>query len=211
MDENRQERPIRTRPGVRAGNARARRRAPNYRLLLCAALAVCALLAILFFALFLGRGGKIKELNEQVKTLTEQTQALTNEKTQLQQTMDGLYTAAIAALPDPTTAQTQSLPDLIPQLTEGVYVVRSTGESYQYLSVPSGILQDKLAAFRDDAANFKPAEGDAPTCNYWVLFSDRVIGLAEGDTGFVSTSRTATGSATSVPAGFTAFVASLFA
>lgn len=116
-----------------------------------------------------------------------------------------------AALPDPTTAQTNSLADLIPQLTEGVFVVRSTGTQYQYLSVPAGYLQDKLAAYRDDTAAYTAVEGDAPTCTYWVLFSDRVIGVAEGDTGFVSMDRGASGSASKLPTGLYSFVSALFA
>ena len=73
------------------------------------------------------------------------------------------------------------------------------------------VVLDKLNAYRDDASGYTAAEGDAPTCSYWVLFSDRVIGLAEGGSGFVSTDRTATGSATAVPSGFYDFVVSLFA
>lgn len=116
-----------------------------------------------------------------------------------------------ASLDDPTTAQTTSIADLIPQLTEGVYVVYNTGSQLQYLSVPSGYLQDRLAAYRDDSASYAAAEGDAPACAYYVLFSDRVIGLAQGNTGFVSMDRAATGSATSTPAGMYDFVAAMFA
>lgn len=41
----------------------------NYRMLLCIAVLVFFLLALLFFSLFLSRGGKIKELNKQIETL----------------------------------------------------------------------------------------------------------------------------------------------
>ena len=44
-----------------------------------------------------------------------------------------------------------------------------------------------------------------------MLFSDRVIGLAQGNTGFVSMDRAATGSATSTPAGMYDLVAAMFA
>lgn len=197
-------------------NGSATRRPPakkplNYRLLLCVALLVCALLALLFFALFLSRGGKIKELNGQIETLNSEKTKLTEQVDALTQEGQTLLAGLTATLPDPTTAQTDDLTALIPQLTEGIYVVHSTGSQYQYLSVPSGYLQDKLAAYRDDAAGYTVVEGDAPVCTYWVLFSDRVIGLAEGDKGFVSMDRAATGSATTVPSGMYAFVASFFA
>lgn len=182
----------------------------NYRMGLCIAVLVCFLLAVLFFSLFLSRGGKIKELNTQIETLTTEKDSLATQITALTQENQTLLTGLTAALPDPTTAQTDSLPDLIPQLNDGVYVVRSTGSQYQYLNVPSGYLQDKLASYRDDAAGYTVLEGDAPACTYWVLFTDRVIGLAEGDKGFVSMDRAATGSATTVPGGMYAFVATFF-
>lgn len=43
-----------------------------------------------------------------------------------------------------------------------------------------------------------------------MLFTDRVIGLAEGNVGFVSMDRAATGSTTTTPDGFYDFVASFF-
>lgn len=49
----------------------------NYRMMLCIAVLVCFVLALLFFILFLVRGGQIGKLNEQVKTLTEEKTALT--------------------------------------------------------------------------------------------------------------------------------------
>ena len=184
---------------------------PNYRLLLCIGLLVCLVLDILFFVLFLSQCSRAGGLEDEVKKLTEANQALTSQNTMLQQQSDAALTTAVAALPDPTTAQTTNLPDLIPQLTDAVYVVRTTGEGYQYLKIAEGAVLDKLNAYRDDASGYTAAEGDAPTCSYWVLFSDRVIGLTDGGNGFVSTDRTATGSATPVPSGFYDFVVSLFA
>lgn len=183
----------------------------NYRLLLCIAVLAFFLLALLFFILFLSRGGKIDELNKQIETLNTEKAGLSEQISALSQENQTMLAGLAASLPDPTTAQTDSLPDLIPQLTEGVYAVHSTGTQYQYLSVPAGYLQDKLAAYRDDAAGYAVVEGDAPACTYWVLFGDRVIGLAEGDKGYVSMDRAATGSATTVPAGMYAFVAAFFA
>ena len=184
---------------------------PNYRLLLCIGLLVCLVLDILFFVLFLSQCSRAGGLEDEVKKLTEANQALTSQNTMLQQQSDAALTTAVAALPDPTTAQTTNLPDLIPQLTDAVYLVRTTGEGYQYLKIAEGAVLDKLNAYRDDASGYTAAEGDAPTCSYWVLFSDRVIGLTDGGNGFVSTDRTATGSATTVPSGFYDFVVSLFA
>ena len=184
---------------------------PNYRLLLCIGLLVCLVLDILIFVLFLSQCSRAGGLEDEVKKLTEANQALTSQNTMLQQQSDAALTTAVAALPDPTTAQTTNLPDLIPQLTDAVYVVRTTGEGYQYLKIAEGAVLDKLNAYRDDASGYTAAEGDAPTCSYWVLFSDRVIGLTDGGNGFVSTDRTATGSATTVPSGFYDFVVSLFA
>lgn len=183
----------------------------NYRMLLCIAVLVFFLLALLFFSLFLSRGGKIKELNKQIETLNGEKNTLSAQVNTLTQDNQTMLAGLTAALPDPKTAQTEDLNALIPQLTEGVYVVRSTGSQYQYLSVPTGYLQDKLAAYRDNAEGYTVVEGDAPACTCWVLFSDRVIGLAEGDKGFVSMDRAATGSATTVPSGMYAFVASFFA
>lgn len=183
----------------------------NYRMLLCIAVLVFFLLALLFFILFLSRGGKIDELNKRVETLNGEKTSLSEQVNTLTQDNQTMLAGLTAALPDPTTAQTDDLTALIPQLTEGVYVVRSTGTQYQYLSVPTGYLQDKLTAYRDNAEGYSVVEGDAPACTCWVLFPDRVIGLAEGDKGFVSMDRAATGSATTVPSGMYAFVASFFA
>lgn len=183
----------------------------NYRLLLCIAVLVCLVLALLFFILFMVRGGTINDLNGQVDTLNKEKEALTAQVNTLTQDNQNMLASLTASLDDPTTAQTTSIADLIPQLTEGVYVVYNTGSQLQYLSVPSGYLQDRLAAYRDDSASYAAAEGDAPACTYYVLFSDRVIGLAQGNTGFVSMDRAATGSATSTPAGMYDFVAAMFA
>ena len=200
---------IRRRPPVRTGGKPKAKM--NYRMLLCIAVLVSLVLALLFFILFMVRGSTIKGLNEKLDALGKEKDTLSAQVTTLTQENQSMLTSLAASLPDPKTAETDSLPDLIPQLTEGVYVIYSTGSQYKYLSVPAGFLQDKLAAYRDDAAAYKPAEGDAPLCTYYVLFSDRVIGLAQGNTGFVSTNRTATGAATSVPAGCMDFVASFFA
>ncbi|HIX89527.1 MAG TPA: hypothetical protein H9845_01330 [Candidatus Agathobaculum pullicola] len=183
----------------------------NYRMLLCIAVLAFFLLALLFFILFLSRGGKIGELNKQVETLNGEKAALSEQVNALTQDNQTMLAGLTAALPDPTTAQTDDLTALIPQLTEGVYVVHSTGTQYQYLSVPTGYLQDKLTAYRDNVEGYTVVEGDAPACTCWVLFPDRVVGLAEGDKGFVSMDRAATGSATTVPSGMYAFVASFFA
>ena len=183
----------------------------NYRMLLCIAVLVFFLLALLFFVLFLSRGGKIDELNKQVETLNGEKTSLSEQVNTLTQDNQTMLAGLTAALPDPTTAQTDDLTALIPQLTEGVYAVRSTGSQYQYLSIPAGYLQDKLAAYRDNAEGYTVVDGDAPACTCWVLFPDRVIGLSEGDKGFVSMDRAATGSATTVPSGMYAFVASFFA
>ena len=191
---------------------RRRRKQTNYRLLLFGGLVVCLVLDILFFVLLMNQCGRASELEDEVKRLTDANQTLSSQNTMLQQeTSDAQLTGAIAALPDPTTAQTDNLPDLIPQLTDSIYVVRTSDEGYQYLAVPTGVVADRLAEFRDDATGYTSTEGDAPACSYWVLFSDRVIGLAEGDTGFISPDRSAVGNASSVPAGFYDFVASLFA
>lgn len=204
---------IRRRPPVRAagGKAPGKPFKLNYRMMLCIAVLVCFVLALLFFILFLVRGGTINDLNGQVDTLNKEKETLTAQVGNLTQENQNMLAGLTAALPDPTTAQTTSIADLIPQLTEGVYVVYSTGSQLQYLSVPAGYMQDKLAAYRDDSAAFAAAQGDAPSCTYYVLFSDRVIGLAENNTGFVSMDRTAAGSASSIPAGMYSFVAAMFA
>ena len=140
----------------------------NYRMLLCIAVLVFFLLALLFFILFLSRGGKIDELNKQIETLNGEKNTLSAQVNTLTQDNQTMLAGLTAALPDPTTAQTEDLNALIPQLTEGVYVVRSTGSQYQYLSVPAGYLQDKLTAYRDNAEGYTVVEGDAPACTCWL-------------------------------------------
>ena len=204
---------IRRRPGVRMAGGRppVKPFKLNYRMVLCVAVLVSLLLALIFFILSMVRGGTIKGLNEQVATLTQEKDALTAQVTSLTQDNQTMLTSLAASLDEPTAAETDSLEELIPQLNEGVYVVYSTGSQLQYLRVPEGYLLDRLNAYLDDAAGFAAAEGQAPACTYYVLFSDRVIGLAQGNTGFVSMDRAATGSATSTPAGMYDLVAAMFA
>ncbi len=189
------------------GPRRKKRR--NYRLMLCAALLAAAILDVLFLSLFLNQHEQARELKKQVDDLTKEKTTLTNQLSVLSQETANLERGIISTLPDPTTALTDTLPDLIPQLTDGIYVIHA-GEGYDYIKVPDGYLSDKLNTFRD-AQGYNATNGSAPTCPYLVLYPDRVIGLSEGDTGFVSTDRTATGAASSLPAGFTDFVASFFA
>ena len=209
----REERPARDR---RSPSGRRPRKSPakvNYRLMLCIALLVCFVFDILFFCLMLSQCSRAGKLKDEVATLTEQNQSLTNQNAMLQDQSSGsTLTTAIAALPDPTAAQTDSLADLIPQLTDAVYVVRSTGSGYQYLKITDNTLLTELNNYRDNASGYVAAEdGSTPSCTCWVLYADRVVGLAEGDKGFVSMDRGASGSASAVPSGFFAFVSSLFA
>ncbi|MDO5141793.1 MAG: hypothetical protein Q4D31_02100 [Eubacteriales bacterium] len=219
-DHTEQTSQIRRRPPVRAGSRsrssrpRSRGKAPaklNYRMMLCIAVLVCLLLAVLFFSLFRSRGGKIDELEKQLETLQSEKTTLAAQVEGLTQENQAMLAGLAAALPDPTTAQTTSIAELIPQLTEGVYVVSDSGSQLKYLSVPTGYLQDRLTAYRDDAAGFSAVQGNAPACAYYVLYADRVIGLAAGNTGFVSMDRTTAGSASSTPAGMYDLVAAMFA
>lgn len=205
----RQERGTERRAPIRRAPLRKPGGKPNYRLLLCIALLVCFLLAVLFFGLFLRRGGTIKELETQVATLTERNKTLEFELTSLQSASEAALTAAVAQLPEPTTAQTDTLPDLIPQLT-GTYVVRSTGSGYQYLQIPDGAVKDQLNAYR--SALTESPEAGAATCDMWVLYDDAVVGLMSsgGAAGFYSADRTAQGTGSVLPDGFAAFVATLF-
>lgn len=205
---------IRVRSGVRLGAGSMphsrRRKQPNYRLMLCIAVLVSAALALLFFALFLGQRGKVKDLEENVAKLTQSNESLSQEKNMLTQQNQVLSAGIMDALPDPTTANTESLSELIPQLTDAVYVVHSVSSSeHQYIKVPEGYLQDQLIVYRD-AGGYAATTGDPPACSYYVLYSDRVIGLAEGDKGYISTERATTGDATTLPAGFYQFVNSFF-
>ena len=203
-------RPVR--PGIRMGKGKPMRRPPrmNYRMVLCIAVAVCLVLALIFGILSNARGKKVAELNTQIETLNKDKENLSAQIGTLTQENQTLQTSIIATLPASKAADTNSIVDLIPLLNDGVYVVQSTGSQLRYISVPAGYLQDKLGEYRDDASGYAASNGDTPICTYYVLFSDRVIGLAEGNTGFVSTERTAAGSATTTPDGFYDFVASFF-
>ena len=182
----------------------------NYRMVLCIAVLVLLLLTIIFGGLFKSRGSKIADLNSQIETLNKDKDNLSAQIGALTQENQTLQSSITATLPAAKTAETNSIVDLIPMLNDGVYVVQSTGSQLRYISVPKGYLQDKLGEYRDDASGYAASTGDAPICQYYVLFTDRVIGLAEGDTGFVSTDRSATGSTSTIPSGFYDFVASFF-
>lgn len=204
-------RPVRS--GMRMGKGKPMRRASvklNYRMVLCIAVLVLLLLTIIFGGLFKSRGTKIADLNSQIETLNKDKDNLSAQIGALTQENQTLQSSITATLPAAKTAETNSIVDLIPMLNDGVYVVQSTGSQLRYISVPQGYLQDKLGEYRDDASGYAASTGDAPICQYYVLFTDRVIGLAEGDTGFVSTDRSATGSTSTIPSGFYDFVASFF-
>ena len=215
---DRSERPARTgrrqsarpvRSGMRMGKGKPMRRASvklNYRMVLCIAVLVLLLLTIIFGGLFKSRGSKIADLNSQIETLNKDKDNLSAQIGALTQENQTLQSSITATLPAAKTAETNSIVDLIPMLNDGVYVVQSTGSQLRYISVP----KDKLGEYRDDASGYAASTGDAPICQYYVLFTDRVIGLAEGDTGFVSTDRSATGSTSTIPSGFYDFVASFF-
>lgn len=209
------------RPGIRMASGRpmrvkkhasaGRKGAPNYRMMLCGAVLAFFVIALLFFILFMSRGGKIKDLNSQIDTLNQDKQALSAQVTSLQQQIDTLTASMTSALPDATVADTNTIADLIPQLVDGsIYVVQSSASQLRYLKVPEGYLSDKLGEYRDNSSAYTEAQGDAPICTYYVLFTDRVIGLAEGNVGFVSMDRAATGSTVTTPDGFYDFVASFF-
>ena len=198
---------------MRMGKGKPMRRASvklNYRMVLCIAVLVLLLLTIIFGGLFKSRGSKIADLNSQIETLNKDKDNLSAQIGALTQENQTLQSSITATLPAAKTAETNSIVDLIPILNDGVYVVQSTGSQLRYISVPKGYLQDKLGEYRDDASGYAASTGDAPICQYYVLFTDRVIGLAEGDTGFVSTDRSATGSTSTIPSGFYDFVASFF-
>jgi len=179
-------------------------------MILCGAVLVFFVLTLLFFGLFLFQKHKTKTLNDELEKLKAENTTLNQEKTTLTQQNQILNASILESLPEPNTANTDSLSELIPQLTESLYVVRITNESkYQYLKVPDGYLKDQLILFRD-SGGYAATTGAAPTCTYWVLYSDRVIGLADGDVGFVSNERSASGETTSLPAGFYQFVVSFF-
>ena len=204
-------RPVRS--GMRMSKGKPMRRSSvklNYRMVLCIAVLVLLLLTIIFGGLFKSLGSKIADLNSQIETLNKDKDNLSAQIGALTQENQTLQSSITATLPAAKTAETNSIVDLIPILNDGVYVVQSTGSQLRYISVPKGYLQDKLGEYRDDASGYAASTGDAPICQYYVLFTDRVIGLAEGDTGFVSTDRSATGSTSTIPSGFYDFVASFF-
>ncbi len=203
-------RPVRS--GMRMAKGRPMRKAPklNYRMVLCIALLVFVVLTIIFGAVSASRGKKITDLNSQIETLGKDKDSLSAQLGTLAQENQTLQNSIMATLPAAQLASVNSIADLVPLLNDGIYVVQSTGAQLRYLNVPSGYLQDKLGEYRDDASGYAAADGDMPICTYYVLFTDRVIGLAEGNTGFVSTDRTAAGSKTTIPDGFYDFVASFF-
>ena len=84
------------RPGIRMASGRpmrgmkmqrpaGRKGGPNYRAALCGAVLAFFVIALLFFVLFMSRGGKIKELNSQIDTLGQDKQSLSAQITSLQQ------------------------------------------------------------------------------------------------------------------------------
>ena len=155
--------------------------------------------------------GQSQERNSQLAPLGQDTQALSAQIPALQQQVDTLTASMTSALPDATVADTNTIADLIPQLADGsTYVVQSSASQLRYIKVPEGYLSDKLGEYRDNSSAYAAAQGDAPICTYYVLFTDRVIGLAEGNVGFVSMDRAATGSTSTTPDGFYDFVASFF-
>ncbi len=185
-----------------------RRKRQNYRMMLCAAVLGASLMAVLFLGLFVWQHGKAKGLKEQVDNLTMEKTTLTKQLSDLSQETETLRKSVIDSLPEPKTAQTDSLPELIPQLTDALYVVH-VGDGFDYIKVPEGYLTDTLNTYKD-AQGYTSTGGSSPSCPYLVLYADRVIGLAEGDVGFVSTERTSVGTASTLPVGFTAVVASFF-
>ena len=118
------------RPGIRMASGRpmrgmkmqhpaGRKGGPNYRAALCGAVLAFFVIALLFFVLFMSRGGKIKELNSQIDTLGQDKQSLSAQITSLQQQVDTLTASMTSALPDATVADTNTIADLIPQLVDG--------------------------------------------------------------------------------------------
>ena len=173
------------RPGIRMASGRpmrgmkmqrpaGRKGGPNYRAALCGAVLAFFVIALLFFVLFMSRGGKIKELNSQIDTLGQDKQSLSAQITSLQQQVDTLTASMTSALPDATVADTNTIADLIPQLADGsTYVVQSSASQLRYIKVPEGYLSDKLGEYRDNSSAYAAAQGDAPICTYYVLFTDR--------------------------------------
>ena len=133
------------RPGIRMASGRpmrgmkmqrptGRKGSPNYRAALCGAVLAFFVIALLFFVLFMSRGGKIKELNSQIDTLDQDKQSLSAQITSLQQQVDTLTASMTSALPDATVADTNTIAELIPQLADGsTYVVQSSASQLRYI------------------------------------------------------------------------------
>ncbi len=206
--EKKDSKPSSAKSYTRRKSSRKRKR-QNYRIMLCAAVLGTSLMAVLFFGLFVWQRGKAKGLKEQVDNLTMEKTTLTNQLGVLSQEAETLKKSLIDSLPEPKTAQTDNLPDLIPQLTDALYIIH-VGEGFDYIKVPEGYFTDTLNTYKD-AQGYVSTGGNPPSCPYLVLYPDRVIGLSDGDVGFVSNERTSVGTASSLPVGFTAFVASFFA
>ena len=89
---------------------------------------------------------------------------------------------------------------------EGVRYMHQAGDDLpmrQLIDIPSCV--PAVPGLENAGAEFFAAEVEE------LSGLDRVIGLAQGNTGFVSMDRAATGSATSTPAGMYDFVAAMFA
>lgn len=152
----------------------------------------------------MSRGGKIKELNSQTDTLGQDKQSLSAQITSLQQQVDTLTASMTSALPDATVADTNTIADLIPQLADGsTYVVQSSASQLRYIKVPEGYLSDKLGEYRDNSSAYAAHRATRRSARIMCCSPNRVIGLAEGNVGFVSMDRAATGSTTTTPDGST--------
>ncbi len=193
-------------PVRRSGKAKKKR--TNYRMMLLYAIFGLGICALLFFMLFMHQRGKTKDLTEQVDKLTAEKNSLTDQLNTLSVEAEGLRQNIMSSLPESRSSDDDNLQDLISQLTDGIYVIKS-GSGFDYIKVPSGYFTDKLNSFKN-ADGYTSIDGNAPACAYFVVYPDRVVGLSEGDMGFVSTDRKATGDSSSLPQGFTAFVASMF-
>ncbi len=193
-------------PVRRSGKTSKKRR--NYRMMLLYVIFGMVICALVFFLLFINQKSKNKDLTEQVDKLTTENNTLTDQLSTLSAEADGLRQSIMSSLPDPKSYDDDDLQDLISQLTDGIYIIKE-GSGYNYIKVPSGYFTDKLNSFKS-ADGYTSINGNAPVCSYFVVYPDRVVGLSEGDMGFVSTDRKATGDGSSLPTGFTAFVTSMF-
>ncbi len=193
---------------VRSASSKSKKKRLNYRMMLLYALFGAGLIALLFFALFMNQRGKNKDLTKQVDDLTTQNNTLNDQINALSEEAEGLRQGIMSTLPDAKNSDEDDLQDLISQLTDGSYVIKA-GSGYDYIKVPSGYFTDKLNSYKN-ADGYTAIEGSAPTCSYYVVYPDRVVGLSEGDKGFVSNDRKATGTGSNLPSGFTSFVTSMF-